>query len=238
MRIKRQVIRPHRPLRNLLALVLVLVAAAAVAYALNLNARRATQNELTELRDERDSLRETVELLRESNAALRERVAIVERGQQVERKAYADVDQHLRGLQDELLALKEEVAFYRGIVSSGKEKGLKIQTFVLDKENNPGVYRFQLVLTQHIKRVKMISGTVKLTVTDLEGRQSRGLQVSDLTGRELNPLTFEFKFFQRLEGRFTLPEGFEPGRLQVKVTSSGKKPANVEQAYDWRGLVS
>jgi hypothetical protein len=238
MRIKRQVIRAHRPLRNLAALVLVLVAAGAAAYSLHLNARSATQNELIELRTERDSLQQTVELLRESNATLRERVAIVERGQQVERKAYSDVDQHLRGLQDEVLALKEEVAFYRGIVSSGKEKGLKIQTLVLDKENSHGAYRFQLVLTQHMKRVKLISGTVKLSVTDLQGGQSKGLAVSDLSGRELNPVAFEFKYFQRLEGRFTLPEGFEPSRLQIKVTSSGKKPANLEQAYDWQGLVS
>ena len=176
--------------------------------------------------------------VREANTALRERVAILERAKQVEGKAYQNVDAHLRSLQDEVLALKEEIAFYRGIVSAGKEKGLNIQTFVLDKEASPGAYRFQLVLTQNLKRVRMISGKVKLKIMDeLDGR-SKELLVSDMNGKQADYLKFEFKFFQRIEGRFTLPDGFRPERLQVEVVSSGKRRASVEKSFEWRGLAS
>ena len=206
MRVKKQVIRQQHPVRDLIIGIVGVIAIGVSAYALYDKARGWAQDELSSLREQRDELITTVEALREGNTALRERVAILERAQQVEGKAYEDVDAHLGSLQDEVLALKEEIAFYRGIVSAGKEKGLKIQTFVVDKETSPGAYRFQLVLTQQLKRVRMISGTVKLKITDEQNKKPTGLLLSDMDGEQGNSLKFEFKFFQRIEGRFTLPD--------------------------------
>jgi hypothetical protein len=236
--VKKQVVRQLHPLRDLIVGVVGVVAIGASAYALYASANGRAQDDLVVLYEERDELLVTVEALRNDNSALRERVAILARAQQVEGKAYEDVDTHLGSLQDEVLALKEEVAFYRGIVSAGKEKGLKIQTFLVDKEATPGAYRFQLVLTQHLKRVKMISGTVKLKITDKQNNKPTNLLLSDTSGERAKSLDFEFKFFQRIEGRFTLPNGFNPDRLQIQVVSKGKKPASVEKSFEWLGLTS
>ena len=238
MGVKKQVVRQHHPLRDLSIGVVGVLAIGASAYALYVSANGWAQDELFALHQQRDELLVTVEALRDGNSALRERVAILERAQQVEGKAYEDVDVHLGSLQDEVLALKEEVAFYRGIVSAGKEKGLKIQTFVVDKETTPGAYRFRLVLTQQLKRVKTISGTVRLKITDKQNSKPRSLLLSDMSGEQANSLEFEFKFFQRIEGRFTLPDGFKPDRLQIRVVSKGKKPASVEKSFEWLGLTS
>lgn len=238
MRVKRQVIRQHRPMRNLIAALVGVIAIGATGYWIFLNSKGWAEEELEALHSEREKLMNTAEALREANGLLRERVAILERAQQVEGRAYKDVDAHLRSLQDEVLALKEEVAFYRGIVSDGKEKGLNIQTFVLDKETSPGAYRFQLVLTQNLKRVKKITGKVKLKIMDELDGTAKDLLVSDMAGQQADYLKFEFKFFQRIEGRFTLPDGFRPERLQVQVVSSGKKPASVEKSFEWNGLAS
>jgi hypothetical protein len=238
MRVKRQVIRQKHPVRDLIIGVVGVVAIGASAYALYVKAYGWAQVELSALSEQRDELMVTAQTLREGNSALRERVAILERAQQVEGKAYEDVDEHLGRLQDEVLALKEEIAFYRGIVSAGKEKGLKIQTFVVDKETTPGAYRFQLVLTQQLKRVKVISGTVKLKITDEQNSRPTSLLLSDMSGEQSKSLNFEFKFFQRIEGRFTLPDGFKPDRLQIQVVSKGKKPASVEKSFEWLGLTS
>jgi hypothetical protein len=238
MRVKTQVIRQYHPVRNFIIAGIGVLAIGASAYALYLNASGWAQEELSALSEERNELMVTVEALSEGNTTLRERVAILERAQQVEGKAYEGVDVHLRSLQDEVLALKEEVAFYRGIVSAGKEKGLKIQTFVVDKESSSGAYRFQLVLTQNLKRVKMISGTVKLNILDEQNGKPRRLLLSDMSGQQASSLKFEFKFFQRIEGRFTLPDGFKPDRLQIQVVSKGKKPASVEKSFEWQGITS
>lgn len=236
MRVKRQIIRQYRPGRTIALVIIGAIAIGASAHLLYQNASGWARDQLAAVEEERDELVNTVDALRNENVTLRERVAILERTQQVEGKAYEGVDQHLRSLQDEVLALKEEVAFYRGIVSAGKEKGLKIQTFVVDKEASPGAYRFQLVLTQHLKRVKMISGTVKLKVLDEENGRPTNLLLSDSNGQQGDALNFEFKFFQRIEGRFTLPDGFKPDRLQIQVVSKGKKPASVEKSFEWQGL--
>jgi hypothetical protein len=238
MGMRKQVVRQHHPLRDLSIGVVGVLAIGASAYALYVSANGWAQDDLFVLHEERDELLVTVEALRDANTALRERVAILERAQQVEGKAYEDVDAHLGSLQDEVLALKEEVAFYRGIVSAGKEKGLKIQTFVVDKETTPGAYRFHLVLTQQLKRVKTISGTVKLNITDKQNGKPRSLLLSDMSGEQAKSLDFEFKFFQRIEGRFTLPDGFNPDRLQIRVVSKGKNPASVEKSFEWLGLTS
>lgn len=238
MRVKPQVIRQHRPVLTVVVASVIVIAIGVAGYMLYFNASDWAQAELSALHEERDELMTTVDALRDANATLRERVAILERAQQVEGSAYKNVDAHLRSLQDEVLALKEEVAFYRGIVSAGKEKGLNIQTFVVDKEATPGAYRFQLVLTQHLKRVKKISGTVKLKVMEEQNGRPKDLLLSDMAGKQADALEFEFKFFQRIEGRFTLPDGFKPERLQIQVVSSGKKPASVEKSFEWRGLTS
>lgn len=238
MRVKQQVIRQHRPVLTATIAVACIVAIGVAGYMLYMNASGWARQELAVLHAERDELVTTLEALKDANGKLREQVAFLERAQQVEGQAYQNVDAHLRNLQDEVLALKEEVAFYRGIVSAGKEKGLNIQTFVVDKETSPGAYRFQLVLTQHLKRVKKISGKVKLKVMDQTDGTSRELLLSDMAGKQADALDFEFKFFQRIEGRFTLPSGFKPERLEINVVSSGKQPASVEKSFEWRGLTS
>lgn len=237
MRFRRHVIRPHRPLRRVALVVAAFVALAIVGYLLHLRERSADARDIAALEQERDSLRQQVTELDVRNAAMRERLAILERARQVDGKAYSEVGQHLRSLQDEVLALKEEVAFYRGIVSAGKEQGLNIQTFVLDKNGTGNAYRFQLVLTQNMKRAKVVSGTVKLSVTGEQGGQSRRLGLDELSADRARALEFQFKYFQRLEGSFTLPEGFVPRQVHVNATASGKKPKNVEQAFDWQSLV-
>ena len=103
MRVKTQVIREHRPVRDFVIVGVVVIAIGASAYALYRNASAWSQEELSALIEDRDELMITVEALREGNGVLRERVAILERAQQVEGKAYEDVDVHLRSLQDEVL---------------------------------------------------------------------------------------------------------------------------------------
>lgn len=55
--------------------------------------------------------------LREENAQLRERVVLAERSSQINQQAAMEVKRNLTALQDELLALRQEVTFYRNIVS-------------------------------------------------------------------------------------------------------------------------
>ena len=182
--------------------------------------------------------RKQVKTLESDKAELRERVAILERAAQVERQAYSHVDRTLRELQDQILDLKEELAFYRGIVARrGEVRGLAIQSFKVQRDGDPGQYRYKLVLTRMEKNAKVLQGNVSLTVAGEQEGSFKRFTLSDLSGQGQRDLKLSFRHFQRLEGRLNLPEGFIPHRVEVKVKTSGKKQTQVEKTFDWPRLV-
>lgn len=171
--------------------------------------------------------------LEQRNSALREQKAILERSGQIERQAYKQLEGTVTGLQDEILELKEELAFYRGIVSpTDASKGLKLQNFELTKGTDPRQYHYKVVLTQVLNNGSVARGSLQFEVAGLSGgvQQSYTLeQISDSKGEP----AFKFKYFQILEGNFILPEGFEPIKVNLTVKAKSKAHNNLTQAFDW-----
>lgn len=239
MKPDRIVIRPHRPYRYvLLTLVLIGISSYATFVAVD-RAHDTHQKAKIVVERSARTVQRNIDRLVEENDRLRSRVAELQRAQRVERKTAGDLQEHLGKLQDEVLALKEEVAFYEGIVESTKGKGLNIQTLVIDSEADEGSYRFQLVLTHTMRTNKTVSGTVRLAVAGQQHGQARTLSLQDISQSKDSGLSFRFKHFQRLEGRLRLPSGFVPRRVHVRVTANGKqRPSEVERTFDWPASVS
>ncbi|MDX1513850.1 MAG: DUF6776 family protein [Gammaproteobacteria bacterium] len=189
------------------------------------------------LHKENESLREQLESLETEKQALQGKIAILERGRQVDAKAYAKVEEHLKKLQGEILALREELAFYRGIVSGDDAKEIAIHAFAVEREGSTDAYRYSLVLTRNMRNGKVISGTVKFSISGEMDGQLKQLDLKDVSSPTVPGLTFEFKHFQRLEGRMRLPRGFVPHRVYVKVHTPGIRPPSLEQAFDWSRAV-
>ncbi len=188
---------------------------------------------------ERDALRRAKLALEEERLALARRVAILERARQVEAEAYARVDQQMTDLQDQILALKEEVTFYRGIVSEEAGNGdVRIQRFVVEREGTPQDYRFRLVLTRGMRSDKVVTGAVSLSVDgDRDGERVR-LGLEELRPFPVAPLEYRFKHFQRLEGRLRLPERFVPKRVVVQVDGSSEGTKPVRETFQWPSMKS
>jgi len=239
------VIRRRRPWRKAFTLLLLTFVAAGGIYYLyqrervTLDAGYARQEEkLDKLRVNNRLLRERIESLEEEKSGLHERIANLERGRQVDTKAYAKVDEHLQKLQSDNLALREELAFYRGIVSSDGHKGISIQTFVVERDGPAGAYRYSLVLTRNMRNGKVASGTIDLLISgEMDGRIKQ-LDLKDVSRPASRGLSFEFKHFQRLEGRVQLPRGFVPHRVYVRVHTVGDRPSSLEKSFDWSRAAS
>jgi hypothetical protein len=128
------------------------------------------------LHAEREELESTIaraaiqkaRLLRENKAideqreALSRQLAMLKRSAQVKSRAYSQVDAQLGELQREILELKEDVAFYRGIVSEdSKRNGVQLQRLVLERDGAPQDYLFRVVLTCFpLTVIRMESGCV------------------------------------------------------------------------------
>lgn len=223
----------HRPWTALLQLIAVLGSIVVAGYLAYAYGRATVSIEYTAVRSEREKLQDRNEKLAADNTALREHVAVLERGVQIDRRAYQDVDKYLVGLQNEIFALKEEVAFYRGIVSSDRGKGLRIQSFDVKRDGDGGDYRYQLVLTQDMKSDKVVSGTVNLSVAGEQAGRAAQLSSGDFEGGRGSGVEFQFKYFQKIEGRITLPQDFAPRSVSVQVTATGEQKRITEQTFDW-----
>lgn len=230
------VVARRRPGRSLVQLLIVSSLVVASVYLTYVYGRAAISLEFAAAKMERDEVLKQNDQLDRENSELRERVAILERAGQIDRKAYEDVDQYLLDLQSEIFSLKEEVAFYRGIVSSAGGAGLSIQSFEIEREGNSQGYRYRLVLTQDMKSDKVVSGTVDMSIAGVQDGLTKRVSPDELRSGESHHIEFEFKHFQKIEGTFTLPTGFSPHSVSVQLMDDGETVT--ERTFDWSGPVS
>ncbi len=192
-----------------------------------------TKNRLLEKRNDK---------LAEDAAELREQVAILERSSQIDRQAAETVKAELGTLEDKLQAAREEIEFYRGIVSPGDVRpGLRIHRFTLERGSAPGEYHYDLVLTQLKRNDKIISGVVDWRIAGAMPEYQTEIGLERVTQPAVKELKFRFRYFQELAGTIQLPDGFTAKQvvLTVRVTGKGKgKMDPVVQSFDWASTLS
>lgn len=179
------------------------------------------------------------EKLVEDVEALREQLAVLQRSSQIDRTAATDVRGDLEQLEEELQAAREQVEFYRGIVSPGDVKpGLRIHQFVLEPGSAAGSYHYELVLTQLKRNEKPVSGEVDWKVTGMGAEGPQVLLLADITDPPVTQQKFRFRYFQDLAGTVQLPDGFVADRVELSIWPSGKrKQEPVVQSFDWPATV-
>jgi len=160
---------------------------------------------------------------------LRQEKMELEQTRQIESRAYGLVRKDLRDLQNELLELKEELAFYRGIVSPEESgRGLQIQRFNITKDSEERAWNFKLVLTRVLKNKGVAKGTVEVQVDGIDAQGKH----SSVT--PLQRLRYNFKYFQNIKGKVELPEGFVPSRATVVLKPGGRgNKTEVRKSFDW-----
>ncbi len=230
----RLVVRAHKPWRDVVDVLAAVILMGVAGYLIYENGRATGASDCAEASVDRDRLRTLNRYCDSANAALRERVAILEGARQVEQKAYADVDVTLKTLQAEILDLKQELAFYHGIMGSpDKGNGLQIQSFAVEENGGARDYRYRLVLTQSRKNAKVIRGSVRLSVAGVQEGNARQLALSELSPRQVPDLKFRFRNYYKIEGQLVLPQGFVPHQVVVVATANGKRRGRAERTFDW-----
>jgi len=191
---------------------------------------------------EREQARQTERGLRDAlaeferqNAVLRDRIAVLTRSNEVDRRAYERVGEEFQALQREIAELREEVNFYRGIVSPRENStGLRVERFELEKA--PGqerMYHYRLVLTQVLKNQRSVRGTAFFSIEGLQAGKPQVLKLKRIAADKKTSLRFRFRYFQKFEGDIVLPKGFQP--RQVTVTIQPHKRKQIRRSYPWPG---
>jgi hypothetical protein len=195
-------------------------------------------DELRSLRTRHGVLEKRHDKLLGDSKELREKVAILQRSSQIDRQAALDVKADLAKLEEELQAAREEIEFYRGIVSPGDVKpGLRIHRFQLVEGMVAGEYRYDLVLTQLKHNDRHVVGTAEWKILGTLDGEPGELGLADVTQPAVQHLKFKFRYFQDLAGTLHLPPGFDAKKVILSIRPEGKgNPQPVEQEYDWPDL--
>ena len=230
----KMVVRPHRPLRNgVVYTVLGVLVTASIVGAFEFGRLRAgfdsgdSQRALMTAQNEAESLAG-------QNRELRERIALLERSSEIDREAREQVQVNLSAMQDEVLELREELAFYRGIVSpEDAQAGLRIQSFKLASRQSTDLFHFRLVLIQAIKHDRRATGRVEVTFHGVQNGEPVSIPLQQLVTGDLDEISYSFKYFQDFEGDIRLPAGFAPARVDIAVLPGGRAADAIRRTIDW-----
>lgn len=194
---------------------------------------RETKTELEQLRDERRDLARELRAARAENAQLRQQVVYAERAGEIDGAACTDVKASLSELQAEAADLREQVAFYRGIVSPDETRaGVRVLDLKVTPQADADRWRYDLVLIQSVRHDKRVAGRIRVVIAgSRDGKDTTEDLEALLTGDRRLP-QFAFKYFQEFSGEFRLPAGFRPARMTVMLDIDGAE-ATVENPFDW-----
>lgn len=183
----------------------------------------------------RRELTAKVDTLEQENEKLRAQVASAELARNVDDKAYSDVEKNLADLQAQVLKQREELTFYRGIVSPEDGiGGLRVQRFQVLAGAADRQYQLRLVLVQSMRQDAVVSGSVGVQIEGVRDNRPLQLALSEagVSTRSDGQLPFQFRYFQNIEQDIVLPEGFEPRAVNVEVRSGRLAP--VRESYPWQ----
>jgi len=232
---QRLIVVPHRPYvrftRTVVALLLIGLSGA-VGYWYGVS-------EGLLLRDKAESvLAEVTQQYQEKSERLDEAsllIATLERGSDVDRQATEGTRQLVVDLQDQVAALEEENALYRGIMSPALTVGgVTIQDFSITPTSNPLRTRFKLMLTQVGDNKNFIQGFAGVTIIGEQAGEKKALLLNDVSEQiENTDIRFRYRYFQDVTGEIVLPEGFTPEQIYVVAQTSGSGSARVERYFTW-----
>lgn len=233
MQNSRLVVRSHRPLRSRILLGALLIALGLGGWGLFEFGRVQGGYNWLHANARFGELEDELAALEDDNADLRAQVALLETSRQVDREAYQQVDASLADLQAQIQAQREELVFYRGIVSpEDGRSGLQVQELEIIPGEAARAYRLTLVLIRAIKHDRRVDGVVNFMVEGEQDGTLRSLGLSEL-GSEQGQLEFNFRYFQDFEREIVLPEGFTPRKVHVEVVPKTRGVAAVSRTFDW-----
>jgi hypothetical protein len=197
--------------------LLMMLAVAGVVWWLVQNSYRITGFTQQEVRQQLDALaEENARMKREldtSRGTLNER----DRQLQIEKASQLELARSVAQLQDENASIKEDLGFLRRLMSSGATpEGIGVSELKVEREGKSNEYRYRMLLTQGGQRKQDFKGKVQIVARVAEGTAMNTLTFPDPSAGEAVG-SFDFRFYQKVEGRFAVPEGSLLKSVEVRV---------------------
>jgi hypothetical protein len=191
--------------------------AAMVAWWIFQNQHKVTGFNPSQMRDQIASLSAQNRKLTEDLTATGKLLADREQQLQIDKAAQSELARTVAQLQEENATLKEDLGFLRNLMSaSGAPDGIAINNLKVERDGSDRDYRYRMLLTQGGQRKQNFQGRVQVVARIISGGQATTLAFpDDATARSSADL--DFKYYQKVEGRFSLPPGATLKSVEVRI---------------------
>lgn len=192
-----------------------------------------TQVEVEQLRDERRQLTHELRASKGEVGDLKDQVVYEKRSSEIDVQACDSVRASLSSLQSEVSTLREQLAFYRGIVSPDLSRaGVRVYDLKLKRGTVAGSFLYEVVLIQSVRHDRRISGRIELALEGTSSGKPQTLNWSSVAVGDGKNLLFSFKYFEEFSGELRLPSGFKPLRVTARLVMDDDTPS-IEDQFDW-----
>ena len=224
MRSERMAIKSHMPWYvKASSYAVTMGIAAAVAWVVVDNSYRITGFNRDEARVQIASLSAENEKLKQSLNTVKSQLNDREGQLKIEKASQDELARNIGQLQEENASIKEDLGFLRNVMSSGSvPDGLAIQNLKVEPDALPNEFRYRLLLTQGGQRRQDFKGKLQVIArvqpvgTSAIGQQLTLSFPSD-TDLRASASVVEFRFYQKIDGRFKIPEGSKLKSVQVRL---------------------
>ncbi len=167
--------------------------------------------------------------------ALEQQLANIKLGAEVDRQSNEDVRQEVIALKEELAQLQEDNSFYRNLMApTQNQQGLTFGAVEIGDTDLSRNFRYKVVMQQLATNHQLLNGSLKFTIFGKLNGFDTSYELHELSPQvDEQEVRLRFKYFQNVEGRLELPEGFEPERIELVARSTGRNAVTVEKRFGW-----
>jgi hypothetical protein len=198
--------------------VLMMALVATVVWWLVQNSYRITGFDIDEVKARLEHLTQENGAMKAELEATRGTLTERDRQLQIEKAAQTELARTVAQLQEENSGLKDDLAFLRKLMSSGATpEGIVLSDVQINPDGTANGYRYRILLTQGGQRKEDFKGRVQLVAHVMKGGTESALSFPDASGPKAAAGALDFRFYQKVEGRFVLPDGSALKSVEVRV---------------------
>ena len=142
---------------------------------------------------------------------------------QIELTTLGELKRQVESLETENARLKEDLALFESLAAADTAvPGVTLSGLRVEPDSVPGRYRYRFLVTfRGVRTEKEFRGAYQLLV-GLQAGEGAGAMIVPTSGdADRARFDLRFRFFRRVDGSFTVPDGARPVSVEVRVTQDG-----------------
>lgn len=229
------VVVPYRPWRKVLFTLALVICVVTVSLGSFYWGQQQSGEELALVTQELEQLQVDFTALDEAHGESLQQLANLQLGARVDQQANEDVRQEVLALKSQVAELEEDISFYRGLMApTAEQQGLSIGSVNVVATGQSRRYAYTIVVQQLAANHSLLNGYINVTVVGYEAGVSKRIPLHQLSSEvDAEDIKLRFKYFQTVRGELSLPQGFEPERIELVAVTTGRNGTRVEQKYGW-----